>query len=109
MKLKGNSLKRLIKLINLKLFYPGETKTYSHTSLYINVHSIIIYSSQTWKQFKCSSAGECINNVVYPYDVILINNKEEQTDTSNNMNESENGMLTEGNLTQKSTCCVNHF
>ena len=48
--------------------------------------------AKPWKQHKCSSAGDCISNVIYQFDGIPISNKE-QTDTSDNRNESENGMI----------------
>lgn len=48
--------------------------------------------AKTWKQHKCSSAGDCISNVIHLFDGVPISNKE-QTDTSDNRNESENSML----------------
>lgn len=47
--------------------------------------------AKPWKQHKCST-GDCISSVIYLFDGIPISNKE-QTDTSDNRNECENGML----------------
>ena len=52
---------------------------------------VLFKKSQKLKQLKYPSTGECIDNVVYPYNGILFRNaKEWITDTCYNMDKPQN-------------------
>ena len=71
---------------------------------------VLFIINKKLKQPKCSTGDGCIKCSIYPYHVILFNNKKEWHANKNGtqwMN-CENIMLSKRQQTQKATCYIFH-